>query len=94
MPKVPAWMIAKEMEREANGETRRFHPCRREGVAEGYSEGRLEALRELLTLLGGRTLGKPDAVARERLAALDDPDALEARLMRLDKVESWEELLA
>ncbi len=64
-----------------------------EGKVEGKAEGKAEEARKVLLLLGREQFGEPSAKVVALLDAVTDLGQLEALLLRLRHVKSWEELL-
>jgi len=62
--------------------------------ADGRAEGRAEGERQALMLLGRKRFGEPDAATIAALEKVTSRERLEALLLRVTEVESWEELLA
>jgi predicted transposase YdaD len=65
-----------------------------EGRAEGLAEGRAEEARNLLLLAGRKRLGEPNATTLTTVETLSEVERLEALMLRLFEVETWDELLA
>jgi hypothetical protein len=63
-------------------------------IEEGEAKGEAKEARKILLLLGRRHLGEPPADATAVLDALTDVQALEELTLRLEKANSWQELLA
>ena len=64
-----------------------------EGKAEGEAEGKAEEARKMLLLQGRDQFGEPSAKIVALLDAVTDLGRLEALVIRLLHVKSWEELL-
>jgi predicted transposase YdaD len=64
-----------------------------EGEARGIAEGEAKGERRLLTIAGTKRFGEPDDVTRAMIDSLDTTQ-IEALMVRIFEVESWEELLA
>jgi len=63
--------------------------------AEGCEEGRLEADRRMLLRVGEDRFGTgPTPEQEAAIAAMTDPDRLEALVLRAGHVGSWAELLS
>jgi predicted transposase YdaD len=62
-------------------------------LQEGKAEGKAEEARKLLLLQGRAQFGEPSAKIVARLDAITDLGRLEALLIRLLQVKTWEELL-
>jgi predicted transposase YdaD len=66
----------------------------REGRTEGRAEGRVEEAREIVLKAGeSKFKTPPSSSIRDALEALDDVSELEALVVRMFDVNSWEELL-
>ena len=63
------------------------------GVAKGEAKGKAEEARKLLLLQGREQFGEPPAKIVAQLDALTDLVRLEALMVRLLHVKTWEELL-
>jgi hypothetical protein len=67
------------------------------GIAEGMEKGRIEGAlaqtKKMLRLQGEDCFGVPDAPTARALDQLNDLPRLEALLVRLPHVHSWQELL-
>jgi hypothetical protein len=66
---------------------------RGEGKAEGKAEGMADEARKMLLLMGREQFGEPSAKIMTRLDAVTDLGRLEALVIRLLHVKTWEELL-
>ena len=64
-----------------------------EGKAEGEAKGKAEEARKMLLLQGRDRFGEPSAKIVALLDAVTDLDRLEALMIRLLHVKTWEELL-
>ena len=64
-----------------------------EGRAEGRAEGEADEARKLLLLQGRDQFGEPSAKIVARLDTVTDLGRLEALVLRLRHVKTWEELL-
>jgi len=64
-----------------------------EGKAEGKVEGKAEEARKMLLLMGRDRFGEPSAKIAALLDAVTDLGQLEALVIRLLHVKTWEELL-
>ncbi len=62
--------------------------------AKGRAEGRIEAVRSDVLKLGSKKFGHPDEGVRAILAAINDSTRLDAILVRILDVTSWDELLS
>jgi predicted transposase YdaD len=65
-----------------------------EGEVKGRAEGRVEARRDDLLLLGRRRFGDPSASADTALRNITDADRLARMIAALLDASSWDELLA
>ena len=65
----------------------------KEGEAIGAAKGKAEEARRMLLLMGRVLIGEPSAKVVAMLDAVADLDRLEALLLRLLHVKTWEELL-
>jgi predicted transposase YdaD len=65
-----------------------------EGRKEGREEGKLQEARDLLIRVGRKRLSSPSASIAKRIKRINDRLRLEELLVRLNDVESWNELLA
>lgn len=63
-----------------------------EGRTEGLDEGRTEGLRQMLRRFLEKRFGPLSATARERLEAIDDPEALDRLGDRIFDARSLDEL--
>lgn len=63
------------------------------GMAEGKAKGEVEEARKLLLLTGRERFGEPPTKIMALLDAVTDLDRLEALIIRLLHVKTWEELL-
>jgi hypothetical protein len=67
------------------------------GIAKGMEKGRIEGAlaqtKKLLRMTGEKCFGVPDAATSRALNELNDLPRLEALLVRLPHVHSWQELL-
>jgi predicted transposase YdaD len=63
------------------------------GMAEGKAKGMAEEARRVLQLLGREQFGEPSAKMAALLDAVTDLGRLEALVIRLLHVKTWEELL-
>jgi hypothetical protein len=61
---------------------------------EGLAEGRAEEARNLLLLAGRKRLGETNAATLATVEALSEVERLEALILRLFEVETWDELFA
>ena len=78
----------------AEGEARGRAEGEARGRAEGEARGRAEEARRVLTRLGTRRLGQPDAVTTASLTELNDVERIERMIDRLLDATSWAEVLA
>ncbi len=78
----------KEME-----ESSTYQAILRKGEALGETKGAAIEARRLIIRLGTRKLGDPDLAIRDLLDSIDDIDALERMIDRLDPAKQWSDLL-
>jgi predicted transposase YdaD len=64
------------------------------GLVDGLIAGRIEEARQAVLQVGRKKLDQPDDEIRERIAAIDNVDRLNALLERIFDVSSWDELLS
>ena len=64
------------------------------GEARGKLQGRADEARRIITQIGSKRFGPPDAQTQARLDAFVSPEALETLAGRLLDVETWGELLS
>jgi predicted transposase YdaD len=62
------------------------------GLARGEAAGEVKAERRLILIAGTNRFGEPDVSTRTRIENLNTTQ-LEALMVKMFKVESWEELL-
>ena len=63
------------------------------GVKKGRVEGRSDEAQRILLRLGTTLFGKPSPKVRRALRQVTDLDVLEALLLRVVEVRTWNELL-
>jgi predicted transposase YdaD len=64
-----------------------------QGEDKGEAKGRVEEARLAILRLGRKKYGQPDEDVRSTIDAIDDVDRLNALLVRILDVSSWDELL-
>ncbi len=64
-----------------------------QGFLQGRVEGRVEEAQHILLLLGTELFGRPSVQVRRVLDRVTDIDVLEALLLRVIEVRTWNELL-
>jgi hypothetical protein len=78
-------------------ESTTYQAILREGLEEGRQEGRQEGTlaeaKRMLLLLGENRFGPPDARTRAVLDSIEDVGQLEEMSVRVQNVESWQDVL-
>jgi len=63
-------------------------------IEKGEKKGAASEAQRILLRLGTKAFGAPDAATKTLLAAISDPERLEALILRVGEVKGWPELLA
>jgi predicted transposase YdaD len=63
-------------------------------ISRGLERGRLQEARRILVLLGEPKFGAIDAATQQALEKIDSPERLEQSIQQVQRVSSWQELLA